>query len=130
MIFRKRFTIILFLKSLFENVNFEGKKSADNKNSMPGHMELKVSSDWRSSGIEPLTPEFLVIFLVCFAALGPKPTQENDHKKLFHDQTPRKYGTGPGSNSRPLDLQSDSHLLPDTLPTINYGLKSPQAPML
>ena len=23
--------------------------------------------------------------------------------ELFHDQSPRKYGTGPGSNSRPLD---------------------------
>ena len=33
------------------------------------------------------------------------------------DQSPRKYGTGPGSNSLPLDLQLDSHLLPDTLPT-------------
>ena len=22
---------------------------------------------------------------------------------LFHDQSPRKYGTGPGSNSQPLD---------------------------
>ena len=31
--------------------------------------------------------------------------------------SPRKYGTRPGLNSRPLDLQSDSHLLPDTLPT-------------
>ena len=28
-------------------------------------------------------------------------------EKLFHDQSPRKYGTGPRSNSRPLDLQSD-----------------------
>ena len=28
-------------------------------------------------------------------------------KKLFHDQSPRKYGTGPGSNLQPLDLQSD-----------------------
>ena len=32
--------------------------------------------------------------------------------KLFHDQSPRKYGTGQGSNLRPLDLQWDSHLLP------------------
>ena len=31
------------------------------------------------------------------------------------------YGTGPGSNSRPLDLQTDSHLLPDTLPTALRG---------
>ena len=29
-------------------------------------------------------------------------------EKLFHDQSPRKYGTGHGSNSRPLDLQSDT----------------------
>ena len=29
---------------------------------------------------------------------------------LFHDQSPRKYGTGPGSNSRPLDLQSNTDL--------------------
>ena len=41
--------------------------------------------------------------------------------KLFYDQSPRKYGTGPGSNSGPLDLQSDSHLLPDTLPTVLRG---------
>ena len=41
--------------------------------------------------------------------------------KLFHDQSPRKYRTGPGSNSRPLDLQSDSHLLPNTLPTAPRG---------
>ena len=27
-------------------------------------------------------------------------------KKLFHNQSPRKYGTGRGSNSQPLDLQS------------------------
>ena len=26
---------------------------------------------------------------------------------VFRDQSQRKYGTGPGSNSRPLDLQSD-----------------------
>ena len=32
-----------------------------------------------------------------------------------------KDGTGPGSNSRPLDLQLDSHLLPDTLPTALRG---------
>ena len=31
-------------------------------------------------------------------------------KKLFHDKSPQKYGTGLGSNWRPLDLQSDSHL--------------------
>ena len=37
------------------------------------------------------------------------------------DQSPRKYGTGPGSNSRPLDLQSDTHLKPDTLPTALHG---------
>ena len=41
--------------------------------------------------------------------------------ELFHDQSPLKYGTGPGSNSRPLDLQSESHLLPDTLPTALRG---------
>ena len=41
--------------------------------------------------------------------------------ELFHDQSPRKYGTGPGSNSRPLDLQSDTHLSPDTLPTALCG---------
>ena len=47
--------------------------------------------------------------------------QRKEEKKLFHDQSPRKYGTGPGSNWRPLDLQSDSHLLPDTLPTALRG---------
>ena len=34
--------------------------------------------------------------------------EENDRRN--HDQSPRKYGTGPGSNSRPLDLQSETHL--------------------
>ena len=34
----------------------------------------------------------------------------------------RLHGNGPVSNSRPLDLQSDSHLLPDTLQT---ELRSP-----
>ena len=42
--------------------------------------------------------------------------------EIIYDQSPRKYGTGPGSNSQPLDLQSDSHLLPDTLPTALRGL--------
>ena len=42
-------------------------------------------------------------------------------QKLFHDQSPQKYGTGLGSNLRPLDLQSDSHLLPDMLPTLLHG---------
>ena len=32
------------------------------------------------------------------------------------------YRTGPGSNSRRLDLQSDSQLLPDRLPTVLRGL--------
>ena len=32
------------------------------------------------------------------------------HKKLFRNQSPGKYGMGLGSNSRPLDLQSDSLL--------------------
>ena len=36
-------------------------------------------------------------------------------KKLFLDQSPRKYGTGPGSNSRPLDLKSDVYLQSDML---------------
>ena len=27
--------------------------------------------------------------------------------KIFHDQSPRKYGTGHGLNLQPLDLQSD-----------------------
>ena len=42
--------------------------------------------------------------------------------EIIYDQSPRKYGTGPGSNSQPLDLQSDSHLLPDTLPTALRGV--------
>ena len=28
--------------------------------------------------------------------------------KIFHDRTPRKYGAGPGSNSRPHDQRSNS----------------------
>ena len=42
-------------------------------------------------------------------------------QKLFHNKSPRKYGTGPGSNSWPLDLQSDSPLLPDMLLTALRG---------
>ena len=38
-------------------------------------------------------------------------------KKLFHDQSPRKYGTGLGSSTQPLDLKSDTHLQSDTLLT-------------
>ena len=41
--------------------------------------------------------------------------------ELFHDQSPRKYGTRHWSNSQPLDLQSDSHLLSDMLPTALRG---------
>ena len=35
--------------------------------------------------------------------------------KLVHAQSPRKYGTGLGSNSRLLDLQTDMYLQSDTL---------------
>ena len=42
-------------------------------------------------------------------------------EEIISSSSPRKYGTGPGSNSQPLDLQSDSHLLPDTLPTALCG---------
>ena len=31
-------------------------------------------------------------------------------EKLFHDQSPRKYGTGPGSNSRPLHAPVARHV--------------------
>ena len=33
--------------------------------------------------------------------------------KLFHEKSLIKYGTGPASNSRPLDLQSDEYLQSD-----------------
>ena len=51
-------------------------------------------------------------------------------KKLFHDQSPRMDGTGPVSNSRPLDLQSDSHVLSATLPipTALRGIFLPTIP--
>ena len=49
-------------------------------------------------------------------------TDSGEGRRMTVDQSPRKYGTGPISNSRPLDLQSDSHLLPDTLQT---GLRGP-----
>ena len=42
--------------------------------------------------------------------------EENDREYF-----PRKYGTGSGSNLRPLDLQSDSNMLPETLPTALRG---------
>ena len=38
--------------------------------------------------------------------------------KLFHDQSPQKYGTMPGLNLRSLDLQSDS--LPTVLGSLVY----------
>ena len=47
---------------------------------------------------------------------------DNNPSWMIHDQSPRKYGTGPGSISRPLDQQSDSHLLPDMLPTALRGM--------
>ena len=40
---------------------------------------------------------------------------------VFHDQSPQKYGTGPGSNMQPLDLQSDTFLQSDRLPTALRG---------
>ena len=36
-------------------------------------------------------------------------------KKLFHEQSQWKYGTGPGSNLQPLDLQLDTYLQSDIL---------------
>ena len=47
--------------------------------------------------------------------------REDNDRRNNHNQSSRKYGTGPGSNSQPLDLQSDSHLLPDMLPTALRG---------
>ena len=47
--------------------------------------------------------------------------------EIIHDQTQLKYGTGPGSNSRPLDLQSDTNLQPDMLPT---ALRCPAEPAI
>ena len=47
--------------------------------------------------------------------------EENDLRNYFTINLQEKYGTRPGSNLRPLDLQSDSHLLPDTLPTVLRG---------
>ena len=41
--------------------------------------------------------------------------------KLFHEQSPLKYGIGLGTNSRSLDLRIDLYLLPDTLPTALGG---------
>ena len=41
--------------------------------------------------------------------------------ELFHDQSPRKYGTGLGSNSPSLDLQSVTHLQSDALPNALRG---------
>ena len=41
--------------------------------------------------------------------------------KLFHDQSPQKYGTGLGSNLQPLYLQSDMYMQSDTLQTVLGG---------
>ena len=59
-----------------------------------------------------------------FNFLGSRLTREIPRKldemkitqfRVFHYQSPGKYWTGPGSNSQPLDLQSD------TLPTVLQG---------
>ena len=64
-----------------------------------------------------------VNLFVCFVALRPKSTAMVIAGLSVHLTTlfPGQAGTGTGSNSRPLDLQSDSHLLPDTLPTALRG---------
>ena len=52
---------------------------------------------------------------------------ENDHRK-FLGQSPQKYGTGPGSNSRPVDMQSD--MLPTALRgPVGLSFYSTQAPL-
>ena len=38
--------------------------------------------------------------------------------EIIHDQSLGKYGTRPGPNSQPLDLQSDTYLQSDMLPTV------------
>ena len=47
--------------------------------------------------------------------------EENDSRNYLHDQSQRKYGTGPGLNSRPLDLQADA--LPTVLTDPVFGIK-------
>ena len=47
--------------------------------------------------------------------------------EIIYDQSPRKYGTELGSNLRPLDLQSDFYLLPDTLSTALRATKRSNA---
>ena len=49
---------------------------------------------------------------------------ENDRRNYFNINIHESMGPGPGSNSQPQDLQSDSHLLPDTLRTVLYGTES------
>ena len=46
--------------------------------------------------------------------------------KLFHDQSPRKYGTWPGSNSRPLELQSEwqTRICSQTRYRLRYAARS------
>ena len=76
--------------------------------------------------------EYLIF--VCFVALHPKSTamvmagqsihlttQENDRRNYFMIILHESMGPGPGSNSQLLDLQSDLHLLPDTLLTVLPG---------
>ena len=41
--------------------------------------------------------------------------------KLLYDQSPRKYGTGLGSNRQSQDQQSDMYLQSDTLSTALHG---------
>ena len=47
--------------------------------------------------------------------------EENGHRQLFHYLSPLKYGTRLGSNLQPLDLQSNTNLQSDMLPTALSG---------
>ena len=55
--------------------------------------------------------QYFVHILSLVTDNNPSRISRRERNHLFHDQSTWKYGTGPGSNSRPLDLQSD------TLPT-------------
>ena len=46
--------------------------------------------------------QLTTILLECFSR-----REENDRRNFFYNQSQQKYGTGPGSNSRPLNMSGD-----------------------
>ena len=74
-----------------------------------GHVKTVSSPDntfsWASL-TKRLTSTLYTYFCLLLTTRLPETTEGGWQFKLFHYQSPRLFGTGPGSNWRPLDLQS------------------------